>query len=277
MAADSIQLPLLIEAEQLEPYLGHSNVLIVDLSKPQLYFRCHVPGAVHLPFASLMKGEKPAPGLLPSVEQLTEVFSGLGLTPDTHVIAYDDEGGGWAGRLLWTLELIGHKHYSYLNGGIHAWVKRKMDIQSEEMLASPSTYKVSLDMTDAVDKDYIVENYQRDDLIVWDARSPEEHSGEKMLAARAGHIPGAANYEWTRAMDRMDALRIRDLDVIRKELSDIGITADKEIITHCQTHHRSGFTYLLGRILGFENIKAYPGSWSEWGNDADTPVELSDI
>lgn len=277
MAADSIQLPLLIEAEQLEPYLGHRDLLIVDLSKSQLYLRCHVPGAVHLPFSALMGGQKPAPGLLPSADQLADVLSGLGLTPDTHVVAYDDEGGGWAGRLIWTLAVVGHKHYSYLNGGIHAWVKRKMEIQSEEILPTRSEYTVTLDLTDAVDKPYLMENYQREDLVVWDARSPEEHSGEKMLAARAGHIPGAANYEWTRAMDQMDALRIRDLAVVKQELADLGITPDKEVVTHCQTHHRSGFTYLLGRILGFDNIKAYPGSWSEWGNDDNTPIELSDI
>lgn len=277
MAVNSLDLPLLIEAEQLEPVLGHQQLLIVDLSQQQLYFRCHVPGAIHLAFSELMGGEKPAPGLLPSEQRLTALFSSIGLTPDTHVVAYDDEGGGWAGRLLWTLEVIGHKRYSYLNGGIHAWVKRKMEIQSEEMLPTPTEYSVSLDLTASVDKQYLKDNFDRDDLVVWDARSLQEHTGEKVLAARGGHVPGAAHYEWTTAMDQMDALRIRDLDTVRQELAQCGITADKEIVTHCQTHHRSGFTYLLGRILGFEHIRAYPGSWSEWGNDPDTPIEISDI
>ena len=279
--AKAIDLPLLIEAEQLEPLLGHPQLLIVDLSKQQFYFRCHVPGAVYLSFKELMSGEKPAVGKLPSQESLSEVFSYLGLTPDTHVVAYDDEGGGWAGRLLWTLDVIGHKHYSYLNGGIHAWVKRRMEIQSEEMLPKASDYQVSLpaDLNSgvSVDKDYLQDNLARKDLIVWDARSPEEYTGEKMLTTRAGHMPSAVNYEWTQAMDQMDALRIRDLELIRGELKALGITGDKEIVTHCQSHHRSGFTYLLGKILGFNNIKAYPGSWSEWGNDPDTPIEMSDI
>ena len=277
MAVDPIDLPLLIEAEALEPLLKHPQLLIVDLSKQQLYYRCHVPGAIYLSYAELMGGGSPAPGLLPTEERLTALFSSIGLSPDTHVVAYDDEGGGWAGRLLWTLEVIGHKHYSYLNGGIHAWVKRRMEIQSEEMRPKPSEYQVTLDLTASVDKQYLMDNFDRDDLIVWDARSLQEHTGEKVLTPRAGHIPGAAHYEWTTAMDQMDALRIRDLDVVREELAQCGITADKEVITHCQTHHRSGFTYLLGRILGFENIKAYPGSWSEWGHDPNTPIELSDI
>lgn len=74
-------------------------------------------------------------------------------------------------------------------------------------------------------------------------------------------------------MDPHNHLRLRNLDTLRSELKKLGITPDKTIVTHCQTHHRSGFTYLLGKILGFQDMKAYPGSWSEWGNDPTTPVE----
>jgi len=68
-------------------------------------------------------------------------------------------------------------------------------------------------------------------------------------------------------------MRVRPLEEIRTELAGLGITGDRTIITHCQTHHRSGFTYLLGKLLGFAHIKGYPGSWSEWGNRSDTPIE----
>ena len=74
-------------------------------------------------------------------------------------------------------------------------------------------------------------------------------------------------------MDRDRSFRILDLNVLRERLAELGISTDKQIVTHCQTHHRSGFTYLLGKVLGFPNIKAYPGSWSEWGNLPDTPIE----
>ncbi|MNE76898.1 Thiosulfate sulfurtransferase [compost metagenome] len=109
------------------------------------------------------------------------------------------------------------------------------------------------------------------DLAIWDARTPAEYRGEKVLAARGGHIPGAVNFEWTAGMDHERALRIRrDMPQI---LEKLGITPDKEVITHCHTHHRSGFTYLVARALGYPNLKGYAGSWSEWGNHPDTPVE----
>jgi thiosulfate/3-mercaptopyruvate sulfurtransferase len=130
---------------------------------------------------------------------------------------------------------------------------------------------LQIDPTPQVDIDYVLAHYQDTDHIIWDARSPEEFSGERLLAQRSGHIPHAVNYEWTLAMDKTNSLKIRDLAVIRAELAQLGISNEKTVITHCQTHHRSGFTYLIGRILGF-NIKAYAGSWSEWGNRPDTPI-----
>ena len=267
-------LPLVIEPAQLTPLLGEANLLVLDLSQPQTHTQAHVPGAIFLPFQHLMAGIAPAPGKLPSVDHLSQLFSAIGLTPETHVVAYDDEGGGWAGRLIWTLDMIGHQRYSYLNGGIHAWIADQQPVETEQNAPQPTEYVANIVGDMSVEKEEIIANLGGDQMVIWDARSPGEYAGTKVNAAKAGHIPGARNYEWTRAMDRDNALRIRDLDAIKSELSAIGITEDKTIITHCQSHHRSGFTYLLGKVLGFPNIKAYPGSWGEWGNSEDTPVEL---
>ncbi|WP_036537548.1 sulfurtransferase [Oceanobacter kriegii] len=265
-------LPLLLEVEDLASQLPLSNVLIIDQSKLDGYLQHHVPGAVHLDFKRLQLGVKPTPGALPSLQQLSEVFSELGLTPDTHVIAYDDEGGGWAGRLIWALDMIGHRHYSYLNGGIHAWLAAGLTTDSGQQLPTASDYQVTeLQTGFSLSKQDILERLGNDDFIVWDARSEQEYTGEKVVSARGGHIPGAVNYEWTRGMDKQRHLRIQNLDEFRQLLSDMGVTADKEIATHCQSHHRSGYTYLVGKILGL-NIKAYAGSWAEWGNDPDVPV-----
>lgn len=246
----------------------------MDLCKAPVYAQAHIPGAIHVPFAALLSGSQPAPGLLPSTEQLSELLSWLGIDENTHVVAYDDEGGGWAGRFLWTLEVTGHSRYSYLNGGLHAWMAASLPVETtERQPLSHPLVEVLLQTDLIVDKTYLLKHLAANDLAIWDARSPEEYRGERLFAQKGGHIPGARNYEWTRAMDRQNSLKLRPLGDIQQELAALGITADKEIITHCQTHHRSGFTWLLGKILGFPRIKAYPGSWSEWGNSPDTPIE----
>ena len=109
-------------------------------------------------------------------------------------------------------------------------------------------------------------------LAIWDARSPEEYRGEKVLAERGGHIPGAVNLDWLELIDKGNDYRLKDLDSLKAKLESLGITADRSVITHCQTHHRSGLSYLLMKILGYPHIKGYHGSWGEWGNRDDTPV-----
>ena len=94
---------------------------------------------------------------------------------------------------------------------------------------------------------------------------------EDTSAYETGHIPGAINFEWTAGMDLNDHLRIRQ--DIAEVLKNLGITPDKEVITHCQTHRRSGFTYVVAKALGYPRVRAYAGSWSEWGNLPDTPIE----
>ncbi len=265
-------LPLLLEPEQLAAHLDDANLLIIDLCKESVYQQAHISHAIWLNNRFLVSGVLPAPGKLPTLAQLNDLFSRLGLTPEKHVVVYDDEGGGWAGRLIWTLDAIGHRNYSYVNGGLHAWLAAGCSIENTPNFPQASTTHLQLQPEPQADIDYMLAHYQDTDHIIWDARSIEEFDGSRLLAQRGGHIPNAVNYEWTIAMDRGNSLKLRDLDTIRAELASLGVTADKTVITHCQTHHRSGFTYLLGRILGFPSIKAYAGSWSEWGNRADTPI-----
>jgi thiosulfate/3-mercaptopyruvate sulfurtransferase len=271
--AVAMNLPLLLEPAALQARLGAPGVLVVDLGKESVYRQVHVPGAVFCNVRQLMSGELPAPGQLADPARLSATLSTLGLTPDTHVVACDDEGGAAAGRFLWTLEVLGHRHYSCLDGGIHAWLAAGLPADGTPAVANPSTYAATVTGRGLADIDYVLAHHRDADHVLWDARSPEEFDGRSVRAQRAGHIPGARNYEWTRAIDRDNAMRLRPLQQLRTELADLGISADKTVITYCQTHHRSGLTWLLGKLLGFERILAYPGSWSEWGNRPDTPVE----
>jgi thiosulfate/3-mercaptopyruvate sulfurtransferase len=262
-------LPLIIEPEELAKHLD--DVVILDLSREETYRQAHLPGAIHIHPGQLIRGEQPAVGKLPDIEHLEDLFGNVGYQPDQHIVVYDDEGGGWAGRMIWTLDVIGHQHYSYLNGGIHAWLAANLPISQELHRAMPSDPEIEIHQQFIASKADILANLDSNEATIWDARGPDEFTGQKVVAARGGRIPGAINFEWTRGMDPDRALRIRSN--IQELLAAVGIDGKKPLITHCQTHHRSGFTYLVGKSLGYD-IKAYDGSWSEWGNDPDTPIEV---
>lgn len=277
-------LPLLLEPQQLYGFLEEftatitevdeddatPDIRIVDISAEESYMAGHIPGAIHLPPQALICGKPPAPGKLPEAAQLEKIFGYLGLTPNTHFVVYDDEGGGWAGRFIWTLDVIGHTQYSYLNGGLLAWRHEGFGTETKENLPPHTTPELRIHQTPIANIDSILNNLGTQDFCIWDARSPEEFRGDKVLAKKGGHIPGAINCEWISLMDPDNAYRL--YDDAEERLGMLGIRRDQNIVTHCQTHHRSGFTYMVGKILGF-NIKAYDGSWAEWGNHPDTPVE----
>ena len=275
-----IELPRLLEPEALHalltaqrggsPRADWGDVLIVDLCQAQSYAAGHIEGALHIEPTALVAGTRPAVGKLPDAARLTALFGKLGLAPDTSVIAYDDEGGGWAGRLIWTLEVIGHTRWSYVNGGLHAWLDIGAPTSTEVVPRSPTHFALNLQAEPRVLIEELLQRHGEPGVQVWDARSAAEYRGERTGSARAGRIPGAVNLDWLELMDSQRALRLRT--DLHKLLSARGLHRESEVITHCQTHHRSGLTYLVGRILDM-NIRAYDGSWSEWGNRSDTPID----
>lgn len=269
---NSNSLPLIVEASTLEPLLPTAELLLIAVCQAKVFKQQHIPGSVLIEPSELVCGIKPATGKLPDVEQLSAVFSRAGLSHDTHVIAYDDEGGGWAGRLIWTLDVIGHRHCSYLNGGLIAWIKAGYSLTTGSSQGQPSAYQASIERTVIADMDEVLSQIENPRSVIWDARSIEEFNGSKITARRNGHIPGAINLDWLELVNPDDDWRLQPLPTLANKLEALGITSDKQIITHCLTHHRSGLAYLVGKALGL-NIKAYDGSWSEWGNHAETPIE----
>lgn len=263
-------LPLLIEPADLLPHLDDPDLLVVDLCRDETYARTHIPGAVHISPAQLVSGVKPATGKLPEKARLEALFGSIGYQPSRPIVAYDDEGGGWAGRFLWTLDVIGHEPKSLLNGGLIAWLAEDLPVTADVPQVPATDCQLTLDRSWIAEKEDVLASINDPDTLIWDARSPEEYDGSRLAAMRGGHVPGAINLDWLETIDRNHQLRLQaDLPGL---LEARGLTPDKKIITHCQTHHRSGLTYFIGRLLGYD-IRAYHGSWSEWGNDPDTPVE----
>lgn len=266
--------PLLIEPDQLDKLSDGENVLIVDLCSVENYIKYHIPGAVHLDYGRIVAGHRPVMGLIPDSESLSTTLGATGITPDTWVIAYDDEGGGRSGRLAWTLEIVGHRRFSCVNGGLIAWINEGHRVSNQPVTPKPATnYPIAWDDSPIALRTYILEHLGDPGTCLLDTRSQGEYTGEKKLAQRGGHIPGAVHFEWTDAMDKNNFFKLRTEDELRSSLAACGATPDKEIIAYCQTHHRSSHTWLALKHLGYERVKGYPGAWSDWGNQPDIPVE----
>lgn len=267
-----MSLPFVIETSELAGLLAQPTahkLLLLDIGRHEQYLAGHIDTAIHVPPQKILLGEGSCPGKIAPAEQLSRVFSFLGLTPDTQVVVYDDEGGAWAGRLIWTLAAMGHTRVSYLNGGLHAWANSGLPLTTAIPSVAPTAYNAVIDPNVVIEWTHVQNSLDRADTLIWDARSSAEFDGSRPTNRRNGHMPGAVNLEWSQLVDFNNSLRIRDN--ARAILAAKGITAERQIITHCHSHHRSGFSYLVGRALGL-NIQAYHGGWAEWGALPYTPI-----
>ena len=267
--------PIILEPKAVNSMISEDNVLLIDLCQAETYIQNHVPDAVFLDYSWIVTSQKPRMGLLPDIGQLARILTAYGIDADTHVIAYDDEGGGRACRFLWTLQTIGQQRLSLINGGIGAWTAEglELDQQIHFPYALAQNREITYRNELIADKDLIQAQLNDSNTVILDARSTPEFNGIKVFAARGGHIPGAVHYEWTNAMDKNNNLKLKDSEQIKHDLAELGITPDKNIICHCQSHHRSAHTCIVLNSLGFNNVQGYPGSWSDWGNDPNTPID----
>ncbi|MDH5301090.1 MAG: sulfurtransferase [Gammaproteobacteria bacterium] len=268
------QAPYIISPQALHAVLQQTDLVIIDLCDPQLFAQGHIPGARHLPYGQIVRHTPPTFGLMPSAEHLSQIFSSLGITPNSWVVACDDEGGGKAARLLWTLEAAGHRKLSLLDGGIHSWKAAKLPLSTDSQPIEHSHYPLTFSNPSVIAERSYIQNHLSDKSVrILDARSPAEYAGTDVRAARGGHIPGAVNIEWTDALDRNNALQLKPLTELQAMFSAKGIHPELEVIVYCHSHHRSALSFAVLRHLGFTKLRGYPGSWSDWGNQNDTPIE----
>ncbi len=280
MTESALNFGLLVEAEELAPYLGHEKLRIVDLCRSSVYEQLHIPNAVHVKPSLLVRQSEEATGLLPDAEGLTALIRHLNISPEHHVVAYDDEGGAWAGRLIWNLHCLGFENTSLLNGGIHAWLGEGLPTSTEApaLAPEPNLVPVNLDSKAQVQIDYeqLRAQAENSQIQLWDCRTEDEYTGQRLAARRGGHIPGALHFEWSTALNRENHLKLHPLERTQQRLEQLGFNLNEPVAVYCQSHHRSGLAYIVGRLLGW-NIQAYDGAWSEWGNRLDSPVITGEL
>ena len=267
---------IVVEPQWLAEHLSDPDLRIVDLCKAENFTQRHIPGATNLAYDRIVSKAPPVGGLLPGRDQFADLMSSLGISNDELVVAYDEEGSGRAARLIWSLHAYGHRRAAILNGGATAWNNEGFPVDATVVEHPRGTFSAMLDDSVIADFTYITNAIHQPGHALLDARSLEEYTGARRNAERGGHIPGARRLEWTDLMDRSRNLRLKPGKDIRAQIEALGIDAAQEVIVYCQTHHRSALNYVALKWLGFEQVRGYPGSWSDWGNRAAAPVATGD-
>ena len=266
-------LALFISGDELEAQLGDENLLVIDISIPQVYTEGHIPGAIHLAYPRIVQAHDNVDCDIPSDEILSKALSEIGLQKQHHVVVYDSQHNPMASRLCWTLEELGHNSFSILNGGWHGWKDVGLPVESAPNTRPASEYKAKQSGVCNATLDYIASKLGAPNVAILDTRMHEEFTSELLITDRGGKIPGAVHLDWMSNINEDDHYRLLPKSILMDAFGRIGVTPDKEIVVYCQTHLRSAHTYQVLKHLGFTNVKGYAAGYSEWGNETDTAIE----
>lgn len=259
--------PVLVDGAWLAKRLDDPNVVVLDMSSDETqYQRFHLPGAVYFPNYYLMRQRKQDKVITRlSQKELVFMLGQLGIMRDQHVVLYDDLGGLNAGRMFFELESIGHPKVSVLDGGLVKWILEGRKVVNTPYERPQTRYgEVSnTRQNEAALAD--VDAAKKSGAVVIDARSQEEYVGD-IKKQQGGHVPGARWWEWSDSVAMNRGFVRKPAQDLATKLKSLGVS-DKNtpVIAYCRTGHRAAQTYLTLRSLGYENVRLYANSMSEYG------------
>jgi thiosulfate/3-mercaptopyruvate sulfurtransferase len=273
---------VLASTDWVAEHLKDTNVRIVESNEdPLLYSSGHIPGAVQVDWTADLNDQVLRDYI--TREGFERLMSRIGVTPETTIVLYGDKNNWWATYTLWVFQLFNHTRARVMDGGRTKWQKEGRPL-TREVPHYPTTQYRAPERDDSrirAFRDHVFQHVEKG-LPLIDVRSPEEYTGQRLHmedypnegALRGGHIPGAANVPWSRAVNPEDgtfkpASQLKDI-----YLREQGLSPDKPVVAYCRIGERSSHTwFVLKYLLGFDDVRNYDGSWTEWGNLVGAPIE----
>ncbi|MBS1704693.1 MAG: sulfurtransferase [Armatimonadetes bacterium] len=272
----------LVSTEWVEDHLEDSNLRIIESNEdPLLYVSGHIPGAVEVDWTRdlndpLRRDYVDSAGFQALCER-------IGITPDTTLVFYGDKSNWWAAYALWVFSLFGHRKCLLMDGGRLKWESEGRPTSRESATVAPTQYPRSERDDSAIRafRSQVLDHVARSGKLI-DVRSPQEFSGERLHMAdypnegalRGGHIPHAKNIPWARAVNPNTG-EFRSAEELRALYEEeAGLASTDDVIVYCRIGERSAHTWFaLKHLLGYQNVRNYDGSWTEWGNSVGLPIE----
>ncbi len=273
---------VLVSTDWVAEHLKDPNVRIIESNEdPLLYPSGHIPGAVQVDWEKDLNDQLKRDYL--NKTQFDKLMSKIGVTPETTIVLYGDKNNWWACYSYWVFQLFNHKNAKIMDGGRLKWEKEKREFIRDVPQYNETKYSAP-ERDDSIIRafrDQVLQHVKNNHKLV-DVRSSQEYSGERLHmpdypnegALRGGHIPGAKNIPWAKAINPDDGTfkTADELKTIYEK--DNGLKPDDEVIAYCRIGERSSHTwFVLKNLLGFQKIRNYDGSWTEWGNSVGVPIE----